>query len=77
MPNPPPALLTYYPAYCFPLSPTHSTWARLTAAQVHALRERTGFEGTYVLFFQPESMLLTWVCMDSTTCDSLRVAQSD
>ena len=47
MPNPPPAPLKFYPAYCFPLSPTHNTWARLTASQVHALRERTGFEGTY------------------------------
>ena len=47
MPNPPPAPLTFYPAYCFSLSPTHNTWARLSAFQVHALRERTGFEGTY------------------------------
>ena len=47
MPNPPPAPLKFYPAYCFSLSPTHNTWARLTASQVHALRERTGFEGTY------------------------------
>lgn len=46
MPNPLPAPLTFYPAYCFSLSPTHNTWARLTAADVHALRERTGFEGT-------------------------------
>ena len=49
MPNPPPTPLTFYPAYCFSLSPTHNTWARLTAAQVHALRGRTGFEGTHVL----------------------------
>ncbi len=53
MPTPPPAPLTFYPAYCFPLSPTHNTWARLTAAQVHALCERTGFEGTYILSFSP------------------------
>ena len=45
MPNPASAPLTFYPAYCFSLSPTHSTWARLTAAQVHTLREQKGFEG--------------------------------
>lgn len=53
MHNPPSATLTFYPAYCFSLSPTHNTWARLTAAQVHALRERTGFEGTRILFLNP------------------------
>ncbi|KAF6230357.1 hypothetical protein HO133_004699 [Letharia lupina] len=50
MPNPLPAPLTFYPAYCFSLSPTHNTWARLTAADVHALRERTGFEGQNLFF---------------------------
>ena len=38
--------LTFYSAYCFFLSPTYNTWARLTAADVCALRERAGFEGT-------------------------------
>lgn len=38
--------LKFYPAYCFSLSPTHNTWARLTTADVHALQERAGFEGT-------------------------------
>ncbi|CAF9912421.1 hypothetical protein IMSHALPRED_000311 [Imshaugia aleurites] len=50
MPNPLPAPLKFYPAYCFPLSPTHNTWARLTAADIHALRERTGFEGQSLFF---------------------------
>ena len=57
IPIPPPTSLTFYSAYCFSLSPTHNTWARLTAAQVHALRERTGFEGTYIFFFILESAL--------------------
>ncbi|KAL9132358.1 MAG: hypothetical protein Q9175_006471 [Cornicularia normoerica] len=50
MPNPPSFPLTFYPAYCFSLSPTHNTWARLTASDVHALRERTGFEGQNLYF---------------------------
>ena len=44
--NHPKPLQTFYPAYCFPLSPTYNTWARLTAKDVHALQERLGFEGT-------------------------------
>lgn len=46
MPNPFPNPLTFYPSYCYPLSPTYNTWVRLTAADVHALRERVGYEGT-------------------------------
>ena len=46
MQNQPTAPLTFYKAWCFDLSPTYNTWARLTAADVHALREREGFEGT-------------------------------
>lgn len=42
-PDPPP---TFYPAYCFALSPTLHTWAKLTAADVHALTTRPGFEGS-------------------------------
>ena len=47
-PHPP---LTFYPAYCFPVAPTHNTWAKLTAADVHALRERSGFEGQNLYFY--------------------------
>lgn len=46
------APLTFYPAYCFALSPTHNTWARLTAADVHALKERAGFEGMSPIFLR-------------------------
>ena len=46
MPNSDPAPLTFYKAYCFkPLSPTYNEWVRLTAADLHALRERPEFEG--------------------------------
>ncbi|KAI5777501.1 hypothetical protein EDC01DRAFT_732395 [Geopyxis carbonaria] len=34
----PPALhppLTFHPRYCYPLSPTYNTWARLTCADIH------------------------------------------
>lgn len=46
MPHPFPTSLTFYPSYCYPLSPTYNAWVRLTAADVHALRERAGYEGT-------------------------------
>ena len=46
MPNQPPTSLTFYNAYCFDLSPTYHEWAKLTAADVHALKEREGFQGT-------------------------------
>lgn len=46
MPYPDPAILTFYKAYCFRLlSPTYNEWARLTAADVHTLKERPEFEG--------------------------------
>lgn len=45
MPNPSSIALTFYPAYCLPLSPTYNTWARLTAADVHVLQERAGYDG--------------------------------
>ena len=46
MPNISSTPLTFYPAYCFGLSPTlHDCWAKLTVADVHALNAREGFEG--------------------------------
>ena len=51
MPSPPPPSLTFYPAYCFPFSPIHNTWAKLSAADVHALQERPGFEGQNLYFY--------------------------
>lgn len=34
-----------YPAYCYSRSPTFHKWVKLTAADVHALRQERGFEG--------------------------------
>lgn len=34
-----------YPAYCFPESPTYNAWVKLTAADVHGLREEPAFAG--------------------------------
>jgi hypothetical protein len=35
-----------YPRYCFHLAPTFNTWCLLRAADVHALDQHEGFEGT-------------------------------
>ena len=43
---PPPPSIPFYPAYCFSASPTFSTWAKFTAADVHTLTTREGFEGS-------------------------------
>lgn len=45
-----PVPLKYYPAYCFSVSPTFHTWVKVTAADVHALKTREGFEGTLLLY---------------------------
>lgn len=37
----------FYPAYCFQYSPTYNIWARLSISDVHALKERPGYEGSY------------------------------
>ncbi|KAI4150913.1 MAG: hypothetical protein L6R39_002127 [Caloplaca ligustica] len=50
MRNTPSGSLVFYPHYCFQHSPTYNTWARLTAADVHALRARPGFEGQNTYF---------------------------
>lgn len=50
MPNPSSSSFTFYPAYCLSLSPTYNTWARLTAADVHALQERDGYDGQNIYF---------------------------
>ncbi|KAL8710321.1 MAG: hypothetical protein Q9220_005091 [cf. Caloplaca sp. 1 TL-2023] len=50
MPNIPSGPLVFYPSYCFALSPTFNTWVRLTAADVHGLVARTGFEGQNIYF---------------------------
>ena len=44
MPNQSSVPFNFYSAYCFDLSPTYNAWVKLTAADVHALQEREGFE---------------------------------
>jgi hypothetical protein len=46
--------LSFYPAFCFPASPTHFTWVKLSIADIHRLRPRRGFEGAiyYVVFLK-------------------------
>ncbi|KAF3480533.1 OB-fold nucleic acid binding domain-containing protein [Arthroderma uncinatum] len=44
--------LTFYPAYCYKASPTHFTWVKLSAADVHRLRRRMGYEGQNIHFYK-------------------------
>ncbi|KAI9850166.1 MAG: hypothetical protein M1838_006011 [Thelocarpon superellum] len=43
--------LIYYPAYCHVVSPTYHAWVKLTAADVHALQTRRGYEGQNLYFY--------------------------
>ena len=36
---------TFYPAFCFMVSPTHFAWVKMTAAEMRRLKPRKGFEG--------------------------------
>ena len=38
--------LVYYPAFCFKASPTHFSWVKMAAADVHRLGKVKGFECT-------------------------------
>lgn len=38
-----------YPASCFDASPTYNTWVKITAADLHVLRQEKGFEGERLL----------------------------
>lgn len=58
MSNIPTASLIFYPAFCFRLSPTYGTWARLTATDVYSLRERVGFEGAFRAYLFARSISL-------------------
>lgn len=42
---------TFYPAFCFPASPTHFTWVKMCIADIHRLQARKGFEGTISFFW--------------------------
>ncbi|KAL1965543.1 hypothetical protein VTN77DRAFT_5627 [Rasamsonia byssochlamydoides] len=43
--------ITFYPAFCFKASPTHFAWVKMSAADVHRLRSRKGFEGQNLYFY--------------------------
>jgi len=43
------AATTFYPAFCFKVSPTHFAWVKMTAAEMHRLKSRQGFEGKQTL----------------------------
>lgn len=59
------APLTFYPAYCFPLSPTFNAWARLNAIDVHALQERPGFEGMALHLRQKKCFLTAYFALQA------------
>ncbi|KAK2819986.1 hypothetical protein FQN49_007834 [Arthroderma sp. PD_2] len=44
--------LTFYPAYCYKASPTHFTWVKLSAVNVHRLARRRGYEGQNIHFYK-------------------------
>lgn len=67
MPNSLSTALTFYPAYCFALSPTHNTWARLFASDVHALRERKGYEGILRILRRVQNSISDWLFRYPTT----------
>ncbi|CEO60402.1 hypothetical protein PMG11_05031 [Penicillium brasilianum] len=42
----------FYPAFCFKASPTHFTWVKLAAADVHQLQRPRNFEGQTIFFYK-------------------------
>ncbi|KAJ5262090.1 hypothetical protein N7505_008957 [Penicillium chrysogenum] len=43
--------LVFYPAFCFKASPTHFTWVKMGAADVHRLRKSNDFVGQNIFFY--------------------------
>ncbi|KAJ5189593.1 Nucleic acid-binding OB-fold [Penicillium cf. griseofulvum] len=43
--------LVFYPAFCFKASPTHFTWVKMSAADVHRLRGSSNFVGQNIFFY--------------------------
>ncbi|KAJ5467043.1 hypothetical protein N7475_004795 [Penicillium sp. IBT 31633x] len=43
--------LNFYPAFCFKASPTHFTWVKMSAADVHRLRNSSNFVGQNIYFY--------------------------
>ena len=44
--------LEFYPAYCFKAAPTHFTWVKMAAADVHRLRRRFQYGGISITYIQ-------------------------
>ncbi|CRG91866.1 OB-fold nucleic acid binding domain protein [Talaromyces islandicus] len=51
----------FYPAFCFPASPTHFAWVKLSIADIHRLRPKDGFEGQNVYFYNNHP--IQFVCL--------------
>lgn len=47
--------LEFYPAFCFKESPTHFTWVKMAAVDVHRLKRRQGF-GRYPVDLEAEPL---------------------
>ncbi|OQE47417.1 hypothetical protein PENCOP_c001G07998 [Penicillium coprophilum] len=43
--------LVFHPAFCFKASPTHFTWVKMGAADVHRLRRSSNFVGQNIFFY--------------------------
>ncbi|KAJ5959297.1 Nucleic acid-binding OB-fold [Penicillium vulpinum] len=43
--------LVFYPAFCFKASPTHFTWVKMSAADVHRLQTSRDFVGENMFFY--------------------------
>ncbi|KAE8555229.1 hypothetical protein EYB25_003777 [Talaromyces marneffei] len=53
--------LPFYPAFCFPASPTHFTWVKMSIADIHRLQSRRGFEGQNIYFHKNHP--IQFVCL--------------
>ncbi|KAL2008643.1 hypothetical protein VTN00DRAFT_6837 [Thermoascus crustaceus] len=53
--------LTFYPAFCHKASPTHFAWVKMSAADVHRLKTRRGFEGQNLYFYHNHP--IQFVCL--------------
>ncbi|KAE8145443.1 hypothetical protein BDV25DRAFT_170535 [Aspergillus avenaceus] len=43
--------LVFYPAYCFRASPTHFTWVKMAAVDVHLLKRKVEFKDQSIFFY--------------------------
>jgi hypothetical protein len=52
---------TFYPAFCFKVSPTHFAWVKMTAAEMRRLKPRKGFEGKLCFSFDVFISLFSFI----------------